>query len=80
MRRGIEYDFKNPISPKYFIRKNDQERTEYVRKKHITLFVTEVTLDIGQLGEDAVDFMYKVFIDKIGNKDYNYDKTLKLFI
>ena len=77
LRRSIEYAFKNPNSSEDFITLHAQEITKDVQSKHIKLFVNDFTLDIGNLGERSVNFMYEAFC-KMTNK--NFDKTINLCI
>lgn len=74
LRRSIEYAFLHPDKSSSFITDNAQEITKEVQEKHIKLFVNNFTLDIGEEGMEAVEFMYSKYC--IEN---NFNKN-KLFI
>jgi 1,4-dihydroxy-6-naphthoate synthase len=54
MKRSVEYALNNPDSSLDFVRNNAQEMDERVMKKHITLYVNEFTLDMGEKGKNAI--------------------------
>ncbi len=58
IRRSMEYAYKNPNSGMQFIRENAQEMNFDVMKKHIDLYVNKYSLDIGELGEKAINSLF----------------------
>ncbi len=61
LKKSIKYAFENPQASKDYITENAQEITQEVQKKHIDLFVNEYTIDIGEKGEEAINFMHKIY-------------------
>lgn len=66
LKRSIQYALDNPDASKNYIMENAQEIKKEIQSKHIKLFVNDFTLDIGDIGKNAIDFMYSI-----------YKKTLK---
>jgi 1,4-dihydroxy-6-naphthoate synthase len=54
MKRSVEYAMANPDSSSPFVRENAQEMDETVMRKHIELYVNEFTVDLGELGKNAI--------------------------
>nr|MBP6316315.1 1,4-dihydroxy-6-naphthoate synthase [Chitinophagaceae bacterium] len=71
IRQSIETAYQNKPLLTAFIKEKAQEMNEDVMKKHIELYVNSHSLDIGLLGEQAVQYMGSVLYP--GN-------TQKLFI
>jgi len=66
IKRSIEFAFANPDSGYDFIRCNAREMDDEVRKKHIQLYVNKFSIDLGEVGKEAVNLMYeKAFANKI---------------
>ena len=54
LRRSIEYAFANPMTSREFIKQHAQELEDDVIDKHITLFVNDFSLSLGEEGRRAV--------------------------
>ena len=63
MRRSVEYAMANPDSSWFFVRENAQEMDEAVMNKHIQLYVNEFTVDIGNIGKNAIMKLIEVTKD-----------------
>lgn len=59
IKRSIEYAQKNSDNVAEFVRKHAAELSAEVRQNHITYFVNDFSLDIGPLGEQAVDLLLR---------------------
>lgn len=80
LRRSILYAYEHPADSKAFIMQNAQELTEQVQQKHINLFVNDFTINIGQEGEKAVNFLYEKYLQTLGDIKIETAHNLKLFI
>ena len=58
IRRSLEYSLGNPGEPVEYIRRHSQEMDEDVIKKHISLYVNDYSIDIGQDGAAAVEALF----------------------
>jgi 1,4-dihydroxy-6-naphthoate synthase len=59
LRRSLEYAFANPENVMDFVRENAQEMSEAVMKQHIALYVNDFTLDLGEKGKAAVEYLFQ---------------------
>jgi 1,4-dihydroxy-6-naphthoate synthase len=59
LRRSLEYAFVNPENVMDFVRENAQEMSESVMKQHIALYVNDFTLDLGEKGKAAVEYLFQ---------------------
>ncbi len=59
LRRSLEYAFANPENVMDFVRANAQEMSEAVMKQHIALYVNDFTLDLGEKGKAAVQYLFQ---------------------
>lgn len=59
LRRSIEYAFKNPDSSYRYVKSYAQELNDSVIKKHIDLYVSNFTLDLGEKGKNAVKTLFE---------------------
>ena len=64
LKASIEFAFKNPNSSIDYIKKNSQELDDDVIKKHIELYVNKFSLDLGQIGKNAIKALYKIGAEK----------------
>lgn len=54
VRASVEYAFSNPNASREYVEINAQEMSEEVRKKHIQLYVNNFSIDIGEIGKNAI--------------------------
>ena len=59
IRQSVEFAFSNPDSSIDFVRENAQEMDYEVMRKHIDLYVNSFSMDLGELGWQAVNLMHK---------------------
>ena len=59
IRRSLDFAWKRPNLVSDFIRKKAQIPDDSVIEKHIRMFVTEFTRDIGSDGERSLDYLMK---------------------
>jgi 1,4-dihydroxy-6-naphthoate synthase len=59
IRRSIEYAFANPTVSRDFIKSHAQELEDDVIDKHISLFVNDFSLTLGDEGRRAVEELTK---------------------
>ncbi len=57
LRRSIEYAFAHPEETLPYVRCHAQEMSEAVMMSHIKLYVNDFSIDLGQEGLQAVDFL-----------------------
>lgn len=63
IRKSIEFAFANYPELNDFIRTHAQEMSEEVMRKHIDLYVNEFSIDLGEVGKNAVSTLMKVYQD-----------------
>ncbi len=59
LRRSIEFAFKNPASSYGYVKSYAQELNDEVIKKHIDLYVSSFTTDLGEEGKNAVITLFE---------------------
>ncbi len=59
LRKSIEFAFENPASSYQYVKSYAQELNDDVIKKHIDLYVSNFTLDLGDKGEKAVKTLFE---------------------
>lgn len=57
MRKSVEYALKHPRSSADFVKQNAQEMDDEVIQKHINLYVNQYTVDLGEKGREAIQFL-----------------------
>jgi 1,4-dihydroxy-6-naphthoate synthase len=79
LRRSVEFAFANPESGAGYVKQHAQEMDEEVRRKHVSLYVNQYSIDLGEKGKHAVETLFKkakdsglidsvpqsIFLDKI---------------
>ena len=60
MKRSIEYAYKNPEETMPFVQQHSQELSEDVIRKHIELYVNNLSIDLGEEGQAAVKYFLNV--------------------
>ncbi len=63
IRKSVEYAFANPMASRPFVREHAQEMDETVMQKHIDLYVNQYSVDLGDLGKEAVNLMMKKAVE-----------------
>lgn len=58
IRRSVKFAFDNPESGMQFISSHAQEMSEDVIKKHIELYVNNYSVDLGEVGRNAVEIFF----------------------
>ena len=58
LRRSVEYAFAHPIISRDYIKEHAQELDDTVIESHISLFVNEFSLSLGDLGRRAVEELF----------------------
>jgi 1,4-dihydroxy-6-naphthoate synthase len=58
VKASLEYAYANPNEPKAYIRHHALEMEDGVMQAHIDLYVNEFSLDVGDLGEKAVNELF----------------------
>lgn len=59
LQRSIEYALRHPKEAMPFIKKHAQQTNEAIIEKHINLFVNEFTVQLGELGREAIVNLYE---------------------
>ena len=55
LRKSVEYSYNNRFEPMGYIKEHSQELSDGVIKDHISLYVNDFTINIGDEGEKAVN-------------------------
>lgn len=58
LRRSVQFAFDHPESGIEFIRSHAQAMDDAVMYQHIDLYVNEYSLDLGQVGREAIQLMF----------------------
>lgn len=58
VRSSLEYAYDHPEEPKAYIRQHALEMEDTVMQAHIDLYVNEFSLDVGELGDRAVQELF----------------------
>ncbi len=59
LQRSIEYALKHPGEAMPFIKKHAQQTNDAIIEKHINLFVNEFTIQLGDVGKEAIEYLYE---------------------
>lgn len=57
IRKSVEYAFAHPQASLPFVKAHAQEMSETVMKKHIDLYVNKFSIDLGEIGRNAIRLM-----------------------
>lgn len=57
IKESVSYAFKNPNHAKSFIKLHAREMNDSVIEQHIKLYVNEYTIDLGEKGRNAINFL-----------------------
>lgn len=58
IKQSVEYAFANPESCMNFVKQHAQEMNEDVMKKHIALYVNQFSVDLGEIGKNAIQLLF----------------------
>ena len=59
LRRSVEFAFANPESSMEFVKQHSQSMRMDVMKKHIELYVNKYSIDLGEVGRNAIRVLYQ---------------------
>lgn len=59
IKQSVEFAFANPESCMNYVKAHAQEMSEEVMKKHIALYVNEFSVDLGTIGKNAIELLFK---------------------
>jgi 1,4-dihydroxy-6-naphthoate synthase len=59
IRKSVEYAFEHPEASSDFVRQHAQELDASVRKQHIDLYVNKYSIDLGDLGKQAIRVLFE---------------------
>ena len=59
LKASIEYAYNNPNASKGYIQEHSQELNEKITKQHISLYVNDFSLDLGNEGKEAIKQLFK---------------------
>lgn len=57
---SVRYGFKNPENSKTYIKHHAQELEDDVIRQHISLYVNDFTIDLGEEGETAINHFFEL--------------------
>lgn len=63
IKQSVEFAFQNPESCMSFVKQHAQEMSEDVMRKHIALYVNEFSVNLGEIGKNAVQLLIQKAID-----------------
>ncbi|MDN3514085.1 MAG: 1,4-dihydroxy-6-naphthoate synthase [Candidatus Brocadia sp.] len=58
VRKSVEYALAHPAASRAFVRHHAQEMDEGIRNQHIQLYVNNYTVDLGDIGKQAVTTLF----------------------
>jgi 1,4-dihydroxy-6-naphthoate synthase len=75
IRKSIQFAFKNyPTIPAY-VKLHSQEMNEEVMRQHISLYVNDYSLALGEDGRDAIENLHELFLE-LNNKEADDEDVL----
>ncbi len=60
MRRSVEFALQNPAQTLNYVRPHAQEMDTTIMMKHINLYVNNYTVDLGENGRKAINYMFEM--------------------
>ena len=63
IKQSVEFAFANPESCMDFVKQHAQEMSEEVMKKHIALYVNDFSVDLGNVGKNAIQLLFDKAIE-----------------
>jgi len=63
IKQSVEFAFANPESCMDFVKQHAQEMSEDVMKKHIALYVNDFSVDLGNVGKNAIQLLFDKAIE-----------------
>ncbi len=63
IKKSVEFAFQNPESCMPFVKQHAQEMSEDVMRKHIALYVNEFSVNLGDIGKNAINLLINKAID-----------------
>ncbi len=63
IKQSVEFAFANPGSCMPYVKAHAQEMSEEVMKKHIALYVNEFSINLGDVGKQAVNTLFNKAIE-----------------
>ncbi len=63
IKQSVEFAFANPESCMDFVKQHAQEMSEDVMKKHIALYVNNFSVDLGTVGQEAIQLLFDKAIE-----------------
>jgi 1,4-dihydroxy-6-naphthoate synthase len=77
IRKSLEFALKNyPVLPEY-VKQHSQEMSEEVMRKHISLYVNNYSLDLGEEGRLAIESLHELFLE-LNNEETDDEDVLFL--
>jgi len=64
LRRSLEYAYKDSLASYDFVSGNAKEMDSTVMNNHISLFVNEYTLNLGNKGKEAINELFRIAREK----------------
>lgn len=64
IKKSVEYAYANTSDVMPYVKQHAQEMSEEVMKKHIDLYVNEFSIDLGVIGKEAVDILFKKALEQ----------------
>lgn len=64
IKQSVEFAFENPNSCMDYVKLHAQEMNEEVMKQHIALYVNDFSVNLGQIGVNAVELMINKAIEQ----------------
>lgn len=60
LKNSVAYAFANPDASKKFVKLHAQELSNEVIRQHIDLYVNKFTQNLGSVGKNAIETMFKI--------------------
>lgn len=64
LKRSVEYAFANPEASLPYVKEHAQEMDTAVMQQHIDLYVNDFSIDLGQKGKAAIQYMFETAVQK----------------
>ena len=80
IRKSIEFAFSNyPLITDY-VKQHSQEMSEAVMRQHIDLYVNDYSIDLGNDGKNAIEVLYKTYLNSHSSAKADRLQSKSLFL
>jgi 1,4-dihydroxy-6-naphthoate synthase len=64
LKRSVEYAFEHPEASLPYVKAHAQEMDTAVMQQHISLYVNDFSIDLGEKGKAAINYLFNTAVQK----------------